>query len=86
MHLAATSLKKRDGCFAEVSTDGGNSCLPVIEVHDGNDDGTFYSGTVYPPGADDNSDLQLRFRASGKGKKGNCYGDNVTVLGTPVGA
>jgi hypothetical protein len=85
MHLAATSLKKRDTCYAEVSSNGGDSWLPVIEVHDGNDDGTFYSGTVSPPGADDNLNLQLRFRASGKGKKGYCYGDDVTVLGTPIG-
>jgi hypothetical protein len=85
MHLAATSLKKGDTCYAEVSTNGGNSWLPVIEVHDGNDDGTFYSGTVFPPGADDNLNLQLRFRASGRGKKGYCYGDDVTVLGTLIG-
>jgi hypothetical protein len=85
MHLAATSLKKRDTCYAEVSSNGGNSWLPVIELQDPNDDGTFYSGTVSPPGADDNLNLQLRFRASGKGKKGYCYGDDVTVLGTLIG-
>jgi hypothetical protein len=59
--------------------------VPVIEVHDGNDDGTFYSGTVSPTGADDNLELQLRFSASGKGNRGYCYGDDVIVLGTLIG-
>lgn len=85
MHLAATSLKKGDTCYAEVSTNGGNSWLPVIELQYPNDDSIFYSGTLSPPGADDNLNMQLRFRASGKGKKGYCYGDDVIVSGTLIG-
>ena len=82
MHLAGTALKKTGGCFAEVSTDSGDSWLPVVEVLKGNDDGTFYTGTVTPSGANNNSDLQLRFRSEGRGNGGNCYGDDVTVSGT----
>jgi len=85
MHLAATSLKKQDGCFAEVSINGGDSWVPVVELRRGNDNGTFYSDTVSPSGADDNLDLQLRFRMTGRGKGGYCYGDDVIVLGTPNG-
>jgi hypothetical protein len=82
MHLAATSLEQGDDCFAEVSTNGGNTWTSVVEVHNGNDNGTFFSGTVTPPGADNNSDLRLRFRSTGKHKSDYCWGDEVTVKGT----
>ena len=32
MHLAATSLKKQDVCFAEVSINGGDSWVPVVQL------------------------------------------------------
>ena len=86
MHLAATALKQNGGCYAEVSTNGGSSWTTVVEVLKGNDDGTFVSNTVSLTGADDNVDLQLRFRAAGKGNGGYCYGDDVIVSGTPNGA
>ena len=54
----------------------------VIEILKGNDDGSFYTDTVSPAGADDNMNLQVRFRAIGNGKGGYCYGDDVTVSGT----
>jgi hypothetical protein len=84
MHLAATSLEQGDDCFAEVSTNGGNSWTSVVEVHDGNDDGTFFSNTVFPEGADNNPNLKLRFRSTGKHKPDYCWGDEVTVMGTSV--
>ena len=86
MNLAATSLKKQDGCFAEYSDNGGSFWFTVVNVSSDRDGGTFYSGTVSPAGADDNSDLRLRFRATGKGKGGGyCYGDEVVISGTPIG-
>jgi hypothetical protein len=85
MHLAATSLGSGDACFAEVSTDGGDSWMPVVTLQNGQSSGAFYSGTVFPPGADDNLDVKLRFRASGKGNRGYCYGDEVYVMGTLAG-
>ena len=63
----------------------GASWSPVVEVHDGIDNGTFYSATVSPPGADNNSNLKLRFRSTGQHKSDYCWGDDVTVLGTPIG-
>ena len=83
MHLAATSLEQDDSCFAEVSTNGGNSWTSVVEVHDGNDNGDFFSATVTPPGADNNSNLHLRFRSTGQHKPDYCWGDAVTVMGIP---
>ena len=67
-------------------TVGTSSWTTVVEVLKGNDDGTFISNTESPTGADDNVDLQLRFRAAGKGNGGYCYGDDVIVSGTPIGA
>ena len=83
MNLAATSLKKHDTCHAEASTDGGESWMPVVKVLKGNDSGEFYSGTMSSPGAANNPDLQMRFRATGRGKSGYCYGDQVIVSGMP---
>jgi hypothetical protein len=85
MHLAATSLRSGDACFAEVSTDGGDSWMPVVTLQNGEDNGVFVSDTVFPPGADDNLDVRLRFSASGRGNKGYCYGDEVYVMGTLIG-
>ena len=85
MHLAATSMRSVDACFAEVSTDGGDSWMPVVTVQGGDKSSTFFYNTVFPPGADDNLDVQLRFRASGKGTRGYCYGDEVYVTGTLIG-
>ena len=70
MHLAATSLKKNDVCKAEVSTNGGNSWIPVAEVSSGRDDGQFHSGEVSPASADDIPNLRLRFTLTGRGKGG----------------
>ena len=87
MHLAATSLKQDGGCYAELSTDGGDNWSSVLAVLKGNDDGRFMSGTASPAEADDILDLRLRFRAAAvRGKGGYCYGDDVIVSGTPIGA
>ncbi len=85
MNLAATSLESADDCYAEVSTNGGSSWTVVVEVHNGNDNGTFFSNTVSPAGADDNANLQVRFRATGANAGDYCWGDEITVSGTPGG-
>ena len=83
MKLAATSLKKNHGCYGEISTDGGDSWVSVVKLRRGDDSGEFHSGTVSPSNASDNPDLQIRFRLTGKGKGGYCYGDGIVVRGTP---
>jgi hypothetical protein len=87
MHLAATALGtgNDDACHAEVSTDGGNTWISVVNLQDGEDTGVFYSGTVAPPSADDNLDMILRFRSDGRRNKGYCYGDEVYVIGRLIG-
>jgi hypothetical protein len=84
MHLNATSLKKNDRCFAEISTNGGGSWAAVVEIDKDNNGGNFIPGTVSPSGADDNLDLQLRFGLTAKSGAGYCYGDEVIVSGTPI--
>ncbi|GAA5191393.1 choice-of-anchor D domain-containing protein [Ferrimonas gelatinilytica] len=85
MHLAATGLESGDNCYAEYSTDGGSSWTAMIQLTDGQDDATFYSATVTPTDADDNSNLRLRFRSTGDLLGDYCWGDNVTVTGTAGG-
>lgn len=85
MSLAATSLESNDSCYAEVSTNAGGSWSTVVEVHNGNDTGKFFSATVAPETADDNPDMQLRFRSTGANPGDYCWGDEVSVTGTPGG-
>jgi hypothetical protein len=81
MSLAATSLENGEDCYAEVSTNGGSSWSTVVEVNNGNDNGTFFSNTVSPSGADDNANLQVRYRATGGQAGDYCWGDQITVSG-----
>ena len=85
MQLAATSLETGDDCYAEVSTNGGSSWTTVVAVHNGNDNGTFFSASSTPAGADNNPNLQVRFRGTGATTGDYCYGDEVLVTGTAGG-
>lgn len=85
MSLAATSLESNDSCYAEISTNAGGSWSTVVEVHNGNDTGVFYSATVTPAAADDNAGMLLRFRSTGANPGDYCWGDEVSVTGTPGG-
>ena len=90
MELAAQYLEASDTCRAEYSIDQGGSWSPVLTVADGSDDGvTLFSGSASDPATDDLNELQIRFRASGSvnwyGDIDYCWGDNVTVSGTPAG-
>ena len=85
MKLAATSLEDGEDCYAEVSTNGGGAWTQLVHVGNGNDNGTYFSNTVSPAGADNNASLQLRFRGTGGQTGDYCWGDEVTVSGTPGG-
>lgn len=91
MEMAAQDLESVDTCRAEYSTDSGESWSSVLTVADGSDDGvTLWSGSVNDPAADDLDSLRVRFRASGSvdwyGDVDYCWGDNVTLSGTPAGS
>lgn len=91
MEMAAQYLENSDTCEGEYSTDNGASWSSVVTVADGNDDGvTLWSGSKTDAAADENDLLKIRFRASGGsdwyGDVDYCWGDNVTVTGTPTGS
>tara|TARA_R110002049_G_scaffold54869_25_gene152438 strand:+ start:4168 stop:6288 length:2121 start_codon:yes stop_codon:yes gene_type:complete len=80
MELAAGGLERADACYAEVSLDGGKTWIVIIELRDGQDDAvTLHSGSASPSGLSNNSNVKLRFRASGKDEDDVCWGDNVRV-------
>lgn len=81
MSLAATSLENNDDCYAEFSTDGGSNWSIVTQVSNGQDNGTFYSGSASPASAEDNANLVARFRGTGGTTGDYCYGDNVLLSG-----
>lgn len=85
MNLAATSLEDGDDCYGEVSVNGGLDWITVVAVQNGGDDGTFMQGAVSPADAEDDPNLQLRFRSTGAHAGDYCYGDDVTVQGTQGG-
>ncbi|MBB3167754.1 choice-of-anchor D domain-containing protein [Simiduia aestuariiviva] len=82
MRLAATGLEGSDRCYAEYSLDAGTSWTQMLELADGQDDATFYSASANPAGADDNSNLQVRFRGTGNLLGDYCWGDEVMVTAT----
>lgn len=85
MNLAATSLENNEYCYAEVSANNGSSWSTVVQVSNGDDNGTFFYGTADGAELDDNADVLLRFRATGGQAGDYCWGDNVTVSGTSGG-
>ncbi|MEQ8206688.1 MAG: hypothetical protein RIA65_10970, partial [Woeseia sp.] len=82
MQLAADSLEKADSCHAEVSFNGGDDWLRVLDVGADQADGiTLYSGQRVDDELSNNDSLKLRFRASGKDNNDFCWADNVRITG-----
>lgn len=81
MNLAASGLENGDECFAEVSTDSGNSWQILVQKGNGQDNKQFTQGSYSGNAASGNSDLQLRFRSTGNQLGDYCWGDNVSVTG-----
>jgi Cep192 domain 4 len=82
MDIGALYLVTGDYCYAEYSTNGGQSWNILRWLGNGSDDGYFRTGTV-ATGLDDNAALKLRFRAYTL-YYNYCYGDNVSLTGTPI--
>ncbi|MEE2783842.1 MAG: hypothetical protein VYE04_10810 [Pseudomonadota bacterium] len=81
MQLAAMTLAAGESCNAEISTNGGQRWQSLLKVTPPMADGiTLHTktGRIANPGSITN--LKLRFRADG-GRKANCWGDNVEVIG-----
>ncbi|AFU98384.1 choice-of-anchor D domain-containing protein [Simiduia agarivorans] len=85
MRLAATGLEDPDRCYAEVSADAGQQWQTLITLADGQDNATFFSGSLTDAAFEDNPDLQVRFRSTGDLLGDYCWGDEVSVTGTAGG-
>lgn len=80
--LAGLYLVSGDTCYAEYSVDNGSTWQVLTSIENGQDDGNFASGSV-TNGLDNLPSLRIRFRANTL--FGNyCYGDNVSLTGTPA--
>ena len=84
MNLAARLLEVGEVCTADVSVDGGNNWTTVISKTDGQDDSQFTSGTL-STGLDDNANIQLRYTGNGNLLSEQCFADNITLSGSPIG-
>jgi len=81
MQLAAMGLAKGESCVAEISTNEGQRWQALLTVTSEMADGVTLhtqSGQLKNSGSIKN--LMLRYRANG-GRKANCWGDNVQVVG-----
>ncbi|WP_395641279.1 hypothetical protein [Rudaea sp.] len=84
MDLAALYLVSGDYCYAEYSTNGGTSWNILNSLGVASATGAMHTATV-SSGLENNPNLQLRFRAYTLYNH-YCYGDNVSLSGTPIGS
>ena len=81
MQLAAMNLADGETCSGEISTNEGKKWQPLLTVTPQMADGVTLhpkSGQLRNSGSMTN--ILLRFRSDG-GRKANCWGDNVEVIG-----
>ncbi len=79
-HMAAQSLENGDYCYVEVNT--GGDWQVVASLTNGQDDQTFYSGTVaLDAAAANNPNFQVRYRAAGNALGDYCYAEDILIAG-----
>lgn len=79
-NMAASALENGDYCYVEVNT--GSGWTAIASLTNGQDNSTFYSGTVGIPGAENNPNFQVRYRDAGNALGDYCYAEDFTVSGT----
>ena len=84
--LAARLLEGGDACVFEISTDGGSSFVPLLDLGDGDDDGEFRWSEQTSPAYANNPNLVLRFRNASNALSDHCYAEDVAVAGFPIGS
>ena len=81
MQLAAMGLAKGEACLAEISTNEGQRWQALLTVTPDMADGlTLHNQSGQLKNSGSIKNLMLRYRANG-GRKANCWGDNVQVIG-----
>lgn len=79
--MAAGSLENNEYCYVEINTGSGWSM--IASLGNGQDNNSFNSGTVsLSAAANNNPNLQLRYRIIADGVGDYCYGENTTITGT----
>ncbi len=79
--MAAGALENNEYCYAEVNTGAGWTV--IASLTNGQDDNSFYSGTVnLDSAADNNPNFQIRYRIVANALGDYCYAENTTITGT----
>ena len=79
--MAAGALENNEYCYAEINTGSGWSV--IASLTNGQDNNTFYSGTVnLSSAADNNPNFQIRYRVVGNALGDYCYAEDTTITGT----
>jgi glutamine amidotransferase-like uncharacterized protein len=81
-YMAARSLENNDHCYAEINTGSGWTVVGVLS--NGQDNRSWYAGSYGPNGADNNPNVQIRFRVIGAAAD-YCYVDDVAISGESGG-
>ncbi|WP_285764429.1 choice-of-anchor D domain-containing protein [Biformimicrobium ophioploci] len=82
MVMSASSLENADHCYAEVSVNSGSNWTTILQLDNGQDNGSHFSASAAPSGVDNNPQMQVRFRGDGATTGDYCYGQSVAVTGT----
>jgi hypothetical protein len=84
-NMAASALENPDHCYVEVNT--GSGWTAIASLGNGQDNSTFFSGTVgLSAAADQNPTFQVRYRGAGDALGDYCYAEDLTVSGTSASA
>ncbi len=80
-NVAASSLEAGEYCRVEYNT--GSGWLSAASITDGQDNSTYFSGTLSNiAGADNNANFQVRYRVQSGNTTGDyCYAEDTTVSG-----
>lgn len=83
LQMAANSLEGSESCIADVSINGGSTWTTALTLVDGQDNSALFTASSVPVNADNNANVVVRFRTNVGQSNDNCYGDNITITGTP---
>ncbi len=80
-NMAASSLENGERCHVEVNT--GSGWNSIASITNGQDNSTFFSGTVaLASAAENNANLQIRYRIAANAVGDYCYGEDITLSGS----
>ena len=84
--VGARRLENADRCVVEISSDGGNNWNEVKALTDDEDDSRMRWGLESAAAYDNNGDLRIRYRTELNNNDDECYAENVSLSGFPLGS